>query len=108
MHGTFKGEPPRRRPSPRSGAGLSLVVRILGREAAVGCVLYAVVGRCPGLNAVLCLVVLVGLSLATRRDALLARRDASGLLVECLVVFSGGLLVRELLVRLPMLLAGHP
>ncbi len=108
MHGTFNGDPPRRRPSRRSGPTLSLVARILGREAAVGGVLYAILGRNPGLNAVVCLVVLAGLGLATRRRSLLDRADVSGLLIECLVVFSGGLLVRELLVLLPMLLAGRP
>ena len=77
------------------------------REATVGCVLYAVLGRDPRLNALLCSLVWIALALATRRSGLLDRKDGFGLLTECLVVFCGGLVFRNLLLVLPAVLA-HP
>ena len=105
MHGTFKGGPPRRGRGPGSGPGLRLALRLILREAAVGCVLYAVLGRDPRLNALLCS--LVWIALATRRSGLLDRKGGFGLLTECLVVFCGGLVFRNLLLVLRAVLA-HP
>ncbi len=70
------------------------------REAATGCVLYEILGMDPRLNAVLCSIVVVALGLTTRKDSLLGREDGLGLATECLVIFCGALVFRDLLVLL--------
>ena len=107
MHGTFKGDPPRRIPRRGRGAGLPLVFRILLREAASGSVLFAILGEDPRINLLCCAAVWAGLVLLTRRSGLLDRRDGTGLFIECFVIFCGALVFRNLLVLLPMLLAGR-
>ena len=101
MHGTFKGDPPRRDRGGGGGSDLSLAFRILLREATFGSVLYATLGQDPRMNVLLCAVVWGGLALLTRWKGLLNRKDRMGLFIECLVVFCGALMFRNLLILLP-------
>lgn len=107
MHGTFKGELPRKGHEGGGGATLSLVLRILLREAAVGVLLFLTLGIDGRRDAFVCAVMSAGLVLLTHSRSLLGRKDAMGLLTECVVIFCGALAVRYLLVLLPTLLAAR-
>ena len=102
MHGTFKREPPGRDPGRHGGVpGLRLMLRILAREAAIGVLLYAILGKDPTTNAISCAAVSAGLVLLTRRHGLLDRKDARGLATECVLILCGAFMFRNLLVLLP-------
>ena len=107
MHGTFKGEPPRRDHGGGRRAGLALAFRILLREAAVGVLLFATLGQDARTDAISCAVVGAGLVVLTRRPGLLGRRVAMGVATEILVILCGALVFRNLLILLPGLMAGR-
>ena len=101
MHGTFKGKPPGGDPGGYRGpSGFRLMLLILAREAAVGFLLYATLGRDPRTNALCFAAVCAGLVILTRKHGLLKRKEATGMATECVVILCGALAFRNLLILL--------
>ena len=95
MHGTFEPPRPGRRHPPQ-GRASRLVMRILIREAAVGCTLHLLLGRDPVLNVMICAMAFVGLLALTSRHGLLRHRTRLDVMTECMAVLMGGLAFRSL------------
>ena len=76
------------------------MLRILAREAAIGFLLYAILGRDPITNVISCAAVGAGLVLLTRRHGLLDRKNARGVATECVVILCGAFMFRNLLLLL--------
>lgn len=86
---------------------MSLVLRILLKEAAVGILLFFTLGRDGRADALFCAVVSAGLVLLTRSRSLLGRKDTMGMATECLVILCGAFLFCHLLILLSGLMGGR-
>ena len=106
MHGTFK---PRRpdRPSPAGSGEIRVILGLLLREVAVGCILYLLLGRNSDVNLVVCTLVMAVLLALTNKHGLLRHRNRLDIATECFAILMGGLAFRRLLAMTPALLAWH-
>ena len=106
MHGTFEPRRPER-PHPPQRSASRLVVRILLREAVVGCPLYLLLGRNPVLDLVIYTMAFGVLLALTSRHGLLHHRTRLDVVTECFAILLGGLACRNLLALAPTLMSRH-
>ena len=106
MHGTFNNGRPSG-PSPSGGGEIRLILRLLLRELAVGCILHLLLGRNAELNIIVCAVVFTALLAITNKHGLLRHRSKLGVATECIAILMGGLAFRTLLVIGLTLIAWH-
>lgn len=106
MHGTFKNGSPNG-PSPSGGGELRLIVSLLLRELAIGCILHSLLGRNVEADMIVYAVVFAALLAVTNKYGLLRHGSKLNTATECFVIFMGGLAFRTLLIIGSTLIAWH-